>query len=64
VDEQGFTNMINMDGQLPSGFTNSNFCGIDRQYCDTNSLGISLIQYPEFGPRESWRSGLKYIGPS
>jgi hypothetical protein len=38
-DINGNTNMLHMDGQKPSGFTESDFCGINREYCGMVGLG-------------------------
>ena len=36
-DSSGNTNMVHMDGQQPSGFTNSQFKGMDNWSCDSGS---------------------------
>ena len=37
------TNMINMDGSIPSGFKNSTYCGMDKKKC--SGSGDSFFEF-------------------
>lgn len=52
-----------MDGQQPSGFTSSDFCGVRREYCPDAGNTNSGKTYKDYPPQEQWREGLFYKGP-